>query len=651
MRTILLLLLCLLAVRDADAQWRIVADSLVRPGSGTGCMARIDTTIWLGCDSLYRSTDKGLTWQTDPAWPINIVAMHWYDKDNGVLTAVMAVYRTTDGGATWEEILDAFAARGVGFFGSPELIVVAGANTLGFISITTDGGKNWRNVRTDDWNHGIGYVMASDFSDPPSRVWRTRDFGASWVRLNPMLPYDIYSIAIDSCDPNIVYAMNEDFAGTDDGFSQVYQSTDAGESWQPVLEEQRYYFNGAIYVSGQAVYAPSLDSGRSMHRSIDAGKTWVEIGGPKLRDDTRLFCSYNDSILVGVDREGNVWRTENAGGHLFAPTARNITAALFPNSVFGGDTIRACGDSTFAMAYLRGGACGPLTVVSQEIIGPDAISFMLEKQISNNFAGDDSARFTFSPSRLGEHHAIFRVTLSDGTTREVVLNAIAAGAKTVALTSIDLQNDTIGGEVRIPISLLGGNGMSAIELSLHFDSTFLSYEGTLTPEGIAIDLDRSGTSARVRLPASEHDTKTDVAYAVFKVYPKSNPCTTITIDSIVAVGEKAECLEVLTDRITVNVCSIAGCGVDLISNLVRYGRLPSTLRIYPNPATTSTVVETDRPASNAIYQLIDANGKLVNEGTFVGNRFEIDLTSVASGSYVIHVRSELGSRFGMLQKR
>jgi photosystem II stability/assembly factor-like uncharacterized protein len=112
----------------------------------------------------------------------------------------------------------------------------------GLVHVTRDGGKNWKNVTAamsgiPEWGTidmiepsrteaGTAYVVvdAHRLDDMHPYLYKTTNFGETWVRLDNKLPQDVYlhSVRIDPANPEILYL------GTERG---VAFSTDAGASW------------------------------------------------------------------------------------------------------------------------------------------------------------------------------------------------------------------------------------------------------------------------------------------------------------------------------------------------------------------------------------------------------------------------------------
>ena len=113
----------------------------------------------------------------------------------------------------------------------------------GLIHVTTDGGKNWKNVTPRDlpeWSRiniiesspydaGTAYVAANRYQldDLKPYFYKTTDFGKTWKLLTHGIPADVFTRTIreDPVRKGLLYA------GTETG---VYVSLNDGENWQPL---------------------------------------------------------------------------------------------------------------------------------------------------------------------------------------------------------------------------------------------------------------------------------------------------------------------------------------------------------------------------------------------------------------------------------
>jgi len=113
----------------------------------------------------------------------------------------------------------------------------------GLIQLTRDGGKTWHNVTppqlpawgrvsmiaASETNAGTAWVAVDNHENDDYQPWifRTRDFGATWTRVNQGIdaPAYVHAVKQDPKDPHLL------FAGTETG---VYVSFDGGDHWQPL---------------------------------------------------------------------------------------------------------------------------------------------------------------------------------------------------------------------------------------------------------------------------------------------------------------------------------------------------------------------------------------------------------------------------------
>jgi photosystem II stability/assembly factor-like uncharacterized protein len=182
--------------------------------------------------------------------------------------AANVLFKTTDQGRSWTVIspdltrasyeipanLGAFAAgdpekgkhRGTIYSVAPSF---KEADTLwagtddGLIHITRDGGKTWKNVtpssltpwakvsviEASHFDPGTAYAAINTFrlDDLRPRIYRTRDFGATWQEIVAGLPANAPSNVVRE-DPLRKGLL---FAGTE---NSVYVSFNDGDSWQPL---------------------------------------------------------------------------------------------------------------------------------------------------------------------------------------------------------------------------------------------------------------------------------------------------------------------------------------------------------------------------------------------------------------------------------
>jgi photosystem II stability/assembly factor-like uncharacterized protein len=203
----------------------------------------------------------------------------------------------------------------------------------GLIQLTRDGGKTWHNVTpsampawgrvsmiaASDTNAGTAWVAVDNHENNDYQPWifRTRDYGKTWTRINEGIaaPAYVHAIRQDPKDPNLL------FAGTETG---VYVSFDAGDHWQslqlnlPTTSMRDFAIHGndlIVATHGRAIW--SLDDITPLRQLAQASAADVYLFRPetavrsRLGDPTGATLSYylktkpsGPVTLAVVDAEG-----------------------------------------------------------------------------------------------------------------------------------------------------------------------------------------------------------------------------------------------------------------------------------------------------------------------------------------------------------
>ena len=252
--------------------------------AGTGEANPGGGSIVFGGTGIYRSRDKGATWEhvglpdsgaigrivVDPKNPNRIFVAAAGDLFNP--GGERGVYRSTDGGDTWT-------------------LALAGANdTTGAVDLAIDPANPDR-VFAAMWDHRREPDLRR-YGGEGSGVFRTTNGGTSWERLGTGLPavspnVGRIGIAVAPNLPNVVYAIVNTAAGPFEGF---YKSVDGGTTWAKTsaagnpgdlfFSQSTFgWWFGRIYVSPLNANHVFV-AGVALTASQDGGLTFVPHTGP-----------------------------------------------------------------------------------------------------------------------------------------------------------------------------------------------------------------------------------------------------------------------------------------------------------------------------------------------------------------------------------
>lgn len=245
------------------------------------------------------------------------------------------LFKTTDGARTWVQIspdltrvdpgvpasLDATAAAATDRNGKRGVIYTIAPSPLvapliwigtddGYIQLTTDDGKSWKNVTPraiSSWSR-VTMMEASHFDQKAAYasvdrhqlqdfnpyIYRTRDLGKTWTRITKGLPSGVY-----------VHTIREDpvrhgllFCGTERG---VYVSLDDGDNWQPLNMNMPVTSMRDIQIYGNDLIVATHGRGFWV---IDDISAFRQLNGSIMKSDAYLFKPADIVDMMPTDDNG-----------------------------------------------------------------------------------------------------------------------------------------------------------------------------------------------------------------------------------------------------------------------------------------------------------------------------------------------------------
>ena len=243
------------------------------------------------------------------------------------------VAKSDDGGRSWRTLMNGMPQTAATHIlldrrspAGARVLYVAGFGKGVFKS--TDGGESWQ-MRNNGlpsfepfaWRlamdrDGILYLVVARRSengsignDQDGALYRSRDGAETWEKMRlPSGTNGPNGLAIDPDDPRRLYlAAWGRRAGTEASGGGIFLSTDAGETWRPVLDKDQHIYDVTIDPRDPLLmYASGFES--SAWRSADRGETWRRIRGYNFKWGHRVIPDPADMGKIYITTfGGSVW--------------------------------------------------------------------------------------------------------------------------------------------------------------------------------------------------------------------------------------------------------------------------------------------------------------------------------------------------------
>ncbi|GJQ31460.1 MAG: hypothetical protein HBSAPP04_02990 [Ignavibacteriaceae bacterium] len=286
---------------------------------------------------LYRSGDKGVTWDSIPV-PYRFRDIRMFTVKDGIGTSEdLKVYHTSDSMKTWHQV------PGLRF---KEMALINGTEAIGFDEnhrawLTSDRGQTWE-ISSE---LGIAEIRGMAVMDQnemfvvtaPGNILRSSDYGYYWQKTADTIPGTVVSTARESDGAFLAKTSSGEYfrfqqspraitpvnvpKGTEDHAFYAYDSvyilekdtsvmlisTDRGENWtESVLPVSRKI--NFVYARGREIFV-GQDSSRYL-RSANFGRSW---------QDKRIYTSLPSNI-TGIVGHGDTVFIANSNAKVFFTT-------------------------------------------------------------------------------------------------------------------------------------------------------------------------------------------------------------------------------------------------------------------------------------------------------------------------------------------
>ena len=308
-------------------KWKKLADGLLTrfyntnvspPTLEFGVIEIKDSIILAGWGNLMLSTDLGSSWTELTIPQVGLVyGIDIYDNYTYAIASPTGVYTSYDQGKTWQTVSPSIT-RSVIFDGTRDKLICMQPNNIVYYDKNVSHTSNLfiYNYYLGDLQWGADsalYLKAGMWY--LSVIFRSFDHGYSWEIFSQNLPIDgdCHSFICDKTEPNRFTVINEDWAYRTNQFSEIFLSSDAGQSWATTLQQP---LGSYTYLTGNSTQGcndyfvgTSIDG---ILRSSDKGISWKSIGGPATAVDSRTIYAVDDSIIYAIDTLGSIWVTDAA---------------------------------------------------------------------------------------------------------------------------------------------------------------------------------------------------------------------------------------------------------------------------------------------------------------------------------------------------
>jgi len=293
---------------------------------------------------LFRSADKGVTWDSIPV-PYRFIDIRMFSVKDGFGTAEdLKVYYTSDSMKTWNPVTG---------LKLKEMALINGTEAIGFDEnyrawLTSDRGQTWE-ISSELGLAEIRGMAVMDQNEmfvvtATGNILRSADYGYYWQKTADTIPGTVVSTTRESDSAFVIKTASGEYfrfqltprkiaplnipAGMEDHAFYAYDSvyifekdtsvilisTNRGESWtESVLPVSRK--TNFVYARGREIFV-GQDSSRYL-RSANLGRSWLEkrintalpsnIIGIVGHDDTVFIANSNAKVFFTTDG-GNYWR-------------------------------------------------------------------------------------------------------------------------------------------------------------------------------------------------------------------------------------------------------------------------------------------------------------------------------------------------------
>jgi photosystem II stability/assembly factor-like uncharacterized protein len=338
------------AANDTATDWKIAG-----PFGGTATSVAVDPSnpnvVLAGAREslMFKSTDAGANWSI-----VNFPKRHLSEltsilvdpaDSNHYLVGIIAadgggMYESHDAGQTWTAVKDIshYGVRAITYAVSQPSRFLAG--TQNGVMLSDDCGKTWTRV-SDPENHEMAQItaVAIDSKDPNIMYagtshlpWKSMDGGKTWTSIHTGMidDSDVFSIYVDPMSPSNLLAS---------ACSGIYASSDRGDLWHKLLgipnTSRRTHVIRGDPSNASLIYAGTTTG---LFKSASSGTAWKTLINTQI-NWLALDPSKPQRVYLALDYEG-IAKSEN-GGETITPINNGFVNRVISSMAVSGKKLIA----------------------------------------------------------------------------------------------------------------------------------------------------------------------------------------------------------------------------------------------------------------------------------------------------------------------